>query len=104
MDFRIEEGKQQATLYFAGEIDMTVGEQLGDLLRQCGERFEQIAIDFYEVTFVDSSGIGNLFYAAKELLARGKRIEIINIREEILDILQMLGFFEALGIPLRRAE
>lgn len=103
MDFRIEERHPQATLYFAGEIDMTVGEQLADLLRQCGERFEHIAIDFYEVSFVDSSGIGNLFFTAKELLARGKRIEIINIREEVLDILRMLGFFEALGIPLRQA-
>ncbi|NGQ94332.1 STAS domain-containing protein [Brevibacillus sp. SYP-B805] len=104
MNYRIEEEQDHATLYLEGELDMTVGSKLGEVLRQCGERYSSISVDFQGVTFVDSSGIGSLYYATKELLAGGRAMEIVNIREEILDILRILGFAEALGVPLKPAS
>jgi anti-sigma B factor antagonist len=104
MDYRIKEEENRATIYLEGELDMSVGENLGNVLRQCGEQHQSIFIDFHGVTFVDSSGIGSLFFTTKDLLANGKQVEIINIREEILDILRILGIADALGIPLREAK
>lgn len=103
MDFRAIEENGQAILYFAGELDMAVGERVGNLLREYGERNGAVTVDFQDVTFVDSSGIGHLFFTTKDLLTLGKKIEIINVREEILDILHVLGFAEALGISLKQA-
>ncbi|CAM5794408.1 MULTISPECIES: STAS domain-containing protein [Brevibacillus] len=100
MDFQATETNGQATLYFAGELDMAVGDKVGNLLREYGERNGSVTVDFRDVTFVDSSGIGNLFFTTKDLLALGKRVEIINVREEIMDILHVLGFAEALGITV----
>jgi len=104
MDYRMEEEKDHAIIYLEGELDMSVGDKLGEVIRQCGERNQAITLDFLGVSFVDSSGIGSLFYTTKDLLAAGKQIEIVNIQEEILDILRILGFAEALGVPLKQAE
>jgi anti-sigma B factor antagonist len=104
MDYRATEANGHADVFLSGELDMAVGEKVGDLVRVYGERNQSVTIDFYRVTFVDSSGIGQLFFTAKELLAQGKQVEIVNVREEILDILQVLGFAEALGISLTAAE
>ncbi len=104
MDYRATEEQQQATLFLAGELDMAVGEKVGSLLREFGERNQSVTVDFRDVTFVDSSGIGSLFFTTKELLANGKQIEIVNVQEDIMDILRVLGFAEALGIAVTQAE
>ncbi|MBG9944293.1 STAS domain-containing protein [Brevibacillus formosus] len=100
MDYRATEANGQATLFFVGELDMAVGDQVGELLQQYGGRNQSVTVDFQGVSFVDSSGIGSLFFTTKELLAMGKQVEIVNVREEILDILGVLGFTEALGIAV----
>ena len=100
MDYRATEANGQATLFFVGELDMAVGDRVGDLLQQYGGRNQSVTVDFQGVSFVDSSGIGSLFFTTKELLAMGKQVEIVNVREEILDILGVLGFTEALGIAV----
>jgi len=104
MDYRATEEKQQAVLFLNGELDMAEGEKVGSLLREYGDRNHSVTIDFQDVTFVDSSGIGSLFFTTKELLAEGKRIEIVNVREEIMDILRILGFAQALGIAVTQAD
>jgi anti-anti-sigma factor len=100
MDYHVKEAEQKAIVYLHGELDMMVGDKLGNQIREIGERNETILLDFREVTFIDSSGIGSMFYAIKDLLAAGKRVEIVNIREEVLDILSVLGFTEALPIQV----
>jgi len=104
MDYRIEENNNLATIYLEGELDMAVGSKVDELIRQVGERNQKIQLDFQEVTFVDSSGIGSLFYATKDLLNAGKTMEIVNVQEEILDILEVLGFAEALGIEVKSVK
>jgi anti-sigma B factor antagonist len=103
MEYRAMEADGQAALFFAGELDMAVGDKVGRLLREYGERNQHVTVDFRDVTFVDSSGIGSLFFTTKDLLAAGKQVEIVNVREEILDILELLGFAEALGIAVKKA-
>ncbi|MGC5326592.1 STAS domain-containing protein [Brevibacillus sp. SYSU BS000544] len=104
MDYQVKEADQSATIYLTGELDMSVGEQIGSLIRTVGERNQNISLDFRDVTFVDSAGIGSLFFTTKDLLALGKHVEIVNILEEILDILRVLGFTEALGVEIKALD
>ncbi|WP_019120163.1 STAS domain-containing protein [Brevibacillus massiliensis] len=100
MNYQVQEMEKQALVTIKGELDMAVGEKLGNLIREVGQRKQSVILDFHGVTFVDSSGIGNLFYTTKELLASGKHVEIVNVQEDILDILRVLGFVEALGVKV----
>lgn len=104
MDYRVREAEQHATIFLEGELDMSVGDKVGDVIRECAERNDSIHIDFRDVTFVDSAGIGSLFYATKDLLAVGKAVEIVQVQEDIYDILHVLGFAEALGISVDAAK
>lgn len=104
MDYRVREAEQHATVFLEGELDMSVGDKVGKVIRECGERNRSIHIDFRDVTFVDSAGIGSLFYATKDLLAEGKAVQIVQVKEDIFDILRVLGFAEALGISMDVAK
>lgn len=104
MDYQVKEAEQHATIYLSGELDMSVGEQIGNLIREVGERNHIISLDFRQVTFVDSAGIGSLFFTTKDLLSLGKQVEIVNILEEILDILRVLGFTDALGVEIKSLD
>ncbi len=102
MSYQVTENEQQATIFLTGELDMAVGKTVGSLLRSVGERNQSVTLDFTEVTFIDSAGIGNLFYTTKDLLASGKHVEIVNVQEDIYDILRVLGFAEALGVDVKQ--
>ncbi len=104
MDYQVKEAERHATIYLSGELDMSVGEQIGSLIREVGERNQMVSLDFRQVTFVDSAGIGSLFFTIKDLLSKGKQVEIVNILEEILDILRVLGFTEALGVEIKALD
>lgn len=104
MDYQVKEAEDHATIYLSGELDMSVGEQIGNLIREAGERNQIVTLDFRKVTFVDSAGIGSLFFTIKDLLAMGKQVEIVNILEEILDILKVLGFTDALGVEIKSID
>ncbi len=104
MNYQVEEAREKTTIFLSGELDMAVGELVGQIIAQYGSRCESLSVDFRDVTFVDSAGIGSLFYTTKDLLAEGKRVEIINVQEDIYDVLQVLGFAVALGITIKQVE
>lgn len=104
MDYQVKEAEQHATIYLSGELDMSVGEQVGRLIREVGERNQVVSLDFRKVTFVDSAGIGSLFFTTKDLLSLGKQVEIVNILEEILDILRVLGITDALSVEIKTLD
>ncbi|MGD8188795.1 STAS domain-containing protein [Brevibacillus ginsengisoli] len=104
MDYQVIEAQQNATIFLSGELDMLVGEKIGRLIREVGERNDTLSLDFRQVTFVDSAGIGSLFFTTKDLLSLGKQVEIVNILEEILDILRVLGFTDALGVEIKSLD
>ncbi|MGO0060206.1 STAS domain-containing protein [Brevibacillus fluminis] len=104
MAYRVNEVAQHVTIYLEGELDMSVGEKVGQFILHYGEKYPSVTLDFTDVTFVDSSGIGSLFYTTKDLLAQDKQIEIVNVQEDIYDVLCVIGFVEALGVSIKQVE
>lgn len=104
MGYRVSTAGQHVTIFLEGELDMAVGEKVGHFIREQGEKHPSLILDFTDVTFVDSSGIGSLFYTSKDLLALGKEIEIVNVQEDIFDVLRVIGFVEALGVSIKQVE
>ncbi len=72
MDYRATEANGQATLFFVGELDMAVGDRVGELLQQYGGRNQSVIVDFQGVSFVDSSGIGSLFFYHERTVGHGQ--------------------------------
>lgn len=58
----------------------------------------KIIFDFDKVVFMDSAGIGLLLGRYKIALACGAKIEIVNVKEKIRDILNMSGISKVMKL------
>ena len=78
-----------------GEVDILAAPELAAYLAGiCAERPPGLAVDFEEVTFVDSSGVRVLVHAAREATATGVGFYVLcplsNIPvRRVIDILQL---------------
>lgn len=80
----------QATVYTAGEIDITTAPALRTALTQClAEGCTELTVDMTDLEFIDSSGLGVLVWALKQLRTREGRLVVRNapaIAQKILGI------------------
>lgn len=58
----------------------------------------KIVFDFDRVVFMDSAGIGLLLGRYKTAIAYGAKIELINVKEKIKDILVMSGISKVMKV------
>lgn len=77
------EGKK-THMAVSGSIDIPGAEQLKKSLTKVLESdSDEITIDFEEVNFIGSSGIGKLLLFYKNFTAKGGKIAMINLNKEI---------------------
>ncbi|MCY9698360.1 STAS domain-containing protein [Paenibacillus alginolyticus] len=82
---------------FAGDMDIDVTELIEEELSPLLMNKKEIQIDFSEVPFVDSSGIGLLITLVKNLQEKGNKVQIMHIRAEVKQVFAMLELSEILG-------
>lgn len=58
----------------------------------------KIIFDFNRVVFMDSAGIGLLLGRYKTAIAYGAKIELINVKDKIKDILVMSGISKVMKL------
>lgn len=88
----------------AGEIDLGVHEQvraiLGDALSAAPHTVE---LDLWQLTFIDSRGVGVLVGAHRAARAVGCTITIRRLQPYVADVLRSLGVFDLLCPGLTEA-
>jgi anti-anti-sigma factor len=78
----------------AGEIDLSTRERL----RECLVPLDgAVAIDLAEVPYLDSSGIGVIIAAHKNLVARSGGLFLRNVNTPITNILTIVGLEGLIG-------
>ena len=86
-------------LEVGGELDIATAAQfrrsIGTLL---GTGCRQVVVDLSHVTFVDSSGLGALVWAAHRMRSAGGAFSVANPSAEILPTLRMTGVTQILAI------
>lgn len=84
MDIKVERDEQRITVYLSGSIDIPGAEKLKQVLnRILKEKAKEVAIDFEEVTFIGSSGIGKLLLFYKNFTSIGCNVKIVNLNSEL---------------------
>lgn len=84
----------------AGKIDVTNSNLFKEkLIELYQENFNEIIIDFTNVSALDSSGIGKLLVFYKKLKDRGGTLSIINVKHDnIRHLLDMLCLDKVINI------
>jgi anti-sigma B factor antagonist len=82
----------------AGEIDMAVAAAFRAAVLETLSGTDRLAIDFSEVTFLDSSGISVIATALNETYARGGRLVLVALSERTRQVLDITGLTKILDI------
>lgn len=106
VSFDIDRSEGATIVQVHGEIDMEVADEVLATLRSTldGEPPERIIVDLYDVTLLDSTGVGALVAAYKEAAERGIRLVVINPRGIVQRVLRIAGVLDTLSStgPARR--
>jgi anti-sigma B factor antagonist len=84
MNIKVAKEEDKTTVYLSGSVDIPGAESLKKALNQIvDENPNDVVIDFDEVNFIGSSGIGKLLLFYKKFTAKGGKVSIINLNKEI---------------------
>lgn len=82
-----------------GEVDISNASKLRDAIDFALEQpTEEVKLDFAEVSYIDSTGIGVLVGAAHHAEEHGKHFVAVNAQPGVLRVAQLLGLDKEIGI------
>lgn len=92
MELRIENHHAIDVIAISGRLDLVSSSTLKDTIRQrLAERRVQIVVDLEKVTFINSSGLGALISALRDVRLTGGRIVLCRLAPYIEEIFTLTG-------------
>lgn len=99
MEVRIERGNNELTVYLIGRLDtpssLEIAPQMNELSEQAGGT---IVLDCTELSYISSSGLRIFITLRKAAAAKGGKIIVRNITNEIRSVFMMTGFLNLFEI------
>ncbi|RMH83807.1 MAG: anti-sigma factor antagonist [Calditrichaeota bacterium] len=91
MEFKVEEREGKVYVTILGAVDNENAEELKQEFQQLLTRdFEEAIFDFRYVPFITSSGIGKILIFYKNVVARGKRMRVKGINDNLLELFKSI--------------
>ena len=95
---RVEE--EQVLVSAEGELDMAAAGGLRECLVQACEQGLPVVLDFVAVTFVDSSALGVLASANRNIRDSGCHLTVINCSPRVLTTMTLTGLVAVIDVRL----
>ena len=94
MTVKIECSSEVITVYLCGELDHHMARDLREQIDAQIEEFSPnlLILDFADVTFMDSSGIGLVMGRYRQMQLRSGEVKVINTSPAITKIMRLAGF------------
>jgi anti-sigma B factor antagonist len=86
MNVKLANEGEKVTVYISGSVDIPGAESLKKTFNQIAETNplpKEVWVDFGEVNFIGSSGIGKLLLFYKKFTSKGGKVMIVNLNKEI---------------------
>ncbi len=97
-NFKIKNEDSKIVVKFEGDLDIEATEIIEDnLTKALQETSDNVEIDFQDIYFVDSSGIGLLITLISDLKDKSIKPTIINLQEDVKTVFDLLQLDEILG-------
>jgi anti-anti-sigma factor len=87
-----------AVLSLDGRLDTTTAPKLQEALLGEIERNPAVRLDFAKLAYVSSAGLRVLLMGEKSAKAKSKRMTLVNVPNDIMEVLDMTGFTGVLNI------
>lgn len=100
MNIQFEEKKNILIASLVGELDhhsaAEVRSKIDDRLEKTN--YKNLILNFYGVTFMDSSGIGVVIGRYKKLNMKKGKVSITNVNESVKRVFELSGLFKIIGL------
>jgi anti-sigma B factor antagonist len=84
MNIKVANEGDKTTVFLSGSVDIPGAESLKKAFNQIVDNDpKEVCIDFSEVNFIGSSGIGKLLLFYKKFTSKGGKVSIVNLNNEI---------------------
>jgi anti-sigma B factor antagonist len=86
MNVKLANEGEKVTVFISGSVDIPGAESLKKTFNQIAETNplpKEVWVDFSEVNFIGSSGIGKLLLFYKKFTSKGGKVMIVNLNKEI---------------------
>jgi len=99
VSFDIDRSEGATIVQVHGEVDLEVADNLLDTLKGTlgDDSPERLIVDLYDVTLLDSTGVGALVAAHQAAAQMGVKLVVINPRGIVQRVLRIAGVLETLS-------
>ena len=98
MDIKQKSVGDVEVLFISGEIDLYNAPEIKKIMHMLiGEGKLKVAVDFNEVTYIDSSGIGAMISSMSNLKKNGGALVIMNLHHsvrKVFELTKLTSFFK----------
>jgi anti-anti-sigma factor len=96
-NYNIVDEESKSTVLFDGDMDIDVTEIMEEEIAPNLLHSNEIELNFENVSFVDSSGIGLLITLITDLQERGSKVIITHLSPDVKEVFSLLQLPEILG-------
>jgi anti-anti-sigma factor len=93
-----ERSGDNLVMLLEGRLDTTTAPELQTELIPEFDTAKHIRLDFKDLVYVSSAGLRVLLMGEKTAKAKGGKMVLINVSEEVMEVLEMTGLSEVLTI------
>ncbi|MDQ0253062.1 anti-sigma B factor antagonist/stage II sporulation protein AA (anti-sigma F factor antagonist) [Evansella vedderi] len=84
-------------IYLKGDLDIEGTEVMEREITPEMEKYSVVNMDFTEVPFIDSSGMGLLLNLVHTLNKKGTTVYIVNVKKDVMEVFELLQIPDILG-------
>lgn len=96
MDVSITQIGDETEVRIRGELAIETLDHLGSLAEAMSNGTKRVVLNLAELSFVDSTGVNALLQSVLLFQSWGLPVRIENLRADLAEMLEVLGFFEVL--------
>ena len=97
MNIEVKRNAEETTLIVAGRLDTTTAPALEKIINEDIEGTTSLILELSALEYISSAGLRVLLGAQKKMQKIGSMI-LKNVREDVMDVLEMTGFADILTI------
>jgi len=96
MHLNFDNIEEKLIVYMSGELDHHSAEEVRNIIDDRLERdsYNKLIMDFGDVTFMDSSGIGVVIGRYKKLHMKNGKVCVTNIKSSVKRVFELSGMFK----------
>lgn len=102
MDVVMNEDGGKVVAVVRGEVDADNCDEMGRAVSEGSEGASRIVLDLSGLTFIDSSGLGELLRLNEIATERGQDFEIVDPSDPVLKVLEITGLLGHFGLSNAR--